>query len=114
MDAETTQRLIALNHQFYQTFAAHFSATRQRLQPGVLRMLPSILAARLRRTIIAMLSPIQHAVHLVGRMAGEAGHATFDPVDIGRHAVVFALVFILDPRAMAASAGQVHGRRPFE
>jgi len=45
MDPETTQRLIALNHQFYQTFAAHFSATRQRLQPGVQRMLPSILAA---------------------------------------------------------------------
>jgi len=46
MDPETIQRLIALNHQFYQTFAAHFSATRQRLQPGVLRLLPGILAAR--------------------------------------------------------------------
>ncbi len=46
MDAETTQRLIALNHQFYQTFATHFSATRQRLQPGVLRLLPGILTAR--------------------------------------------------------------------
>jgi tRNA (uracil-5-)-methyltransferase TRM9 len=45
MDPETIQRLIALNHQFYQTFAAHFSATRQRLQPGVLRLLPTITSA---------------------------------------------------------------------
>ena len=40
MDSDTIQRLLALNHQFYQTFAAPFSATRQRLQPGVLRLLP--------------------------------------------------------------------------
>nr|CAI78552.1 hypothetical protein [uncultured Chloroflexota bacterium] len=45
MDPETIQRLIALNHQFYQTFAAPFSATRQRLQPGVLRLLPTITSA---------------------------------------------------------------------
>ena len=45
MDPETIQRLLALNHQFYQTFAAPFSATRRRLQPGVLRLLPSILPA---------------------------------------------------------------------
>ncbi len=45
MNPETTQRLIALNHQFYQTFAAPFSATRQRLQPGVLRLLPAIFSA---------------------------------------------------------------------
>jgi len=43
MDSATLQRLLALNHQFYQTFAAPFSATRQRLQPGVLRLLPAIL-----------------------------------------------------------------------
>ena len=45
MDSATIQRLLSLNHQFYQTFAAPFSATRQRLQPGVLRLLPTILAA---------------------------------------------------------------------
>jgi len=39
MEPATAQRLIALNHQFYQTFAGPFSATRQRLQPGVLRIL---------------------------------------------------------------------------
>lgn len=32
------QRLVALNHQFYQTFAVQFDATRQRLQPGVRRL----------------------------------------------------------------------------
>ena len=42
MDSDTIQRLLALNYQFYQTFAAPFSATRQRLQPGVLRLLPAI------------------------------------------------------------------------
>jgi tRNA (uracil-5-)-methyltransferase TRM9 len=45
MDSDTVQRLLALNHQFYQTFAAPFSATRQRLQPGVLRLLPGMLNA---------------------------------------------------------------------
>ena len=43
MDSATLQHLLSLNHQFYQTFAAPFSATRQRLQPGVLRLLPAIL-----------------------------------------------------------------------
>jgi tRNA (uracil-5-)-methyltransferase TRM9 len=45
MDPDTIQRLLSLNHQFYQTFAAPFSATRQRLQPGVLRLLPTLLSA---------------------------------------------------------------------
>jgi len=31
----TVEQLLALNHQFYQTFALQFSATRLRLQPGV-------------------------------------------------------------------------------
>jgi SAM-dependent methyltransferase len=39
MEPAVAQRLIALNNQFYQTFAEPFSATRQRLQPGVLRIL---------------------------------------------------------------------------
>jgi len=38
----TISRLLDLNRQFYQTFAIPFSATRQRLQPGVLRLLDQI------------------------------------------------------------------------
>lgn len=38
MDPDTAQRLIDLNQRFYQTFAAPFSATRRRLQPGVRRL----------------------------------------------------------------------------
>ena len=39
---EVIQQLIELNRQFYQTFALQFSATRQRLQPGVQQVLQSI------------------------------------------------------------------------
>jgi SAM-dependent methyltransferase len=39
MDADTVSTLLELNRQFYQTFAASFSATRQRIQPGVRRLL---------------------------------------------------------------------------
>lgn len=39
---ETARRLLALNHQFYQTFAKEFSDTRQRLQPGVLKIISAI------------------------------------------------------------------------
>jgi len=38
----TISRLLELNRQFYQTFAIPFSATRQRLQPGVIRILDQI------------------------------------------------------------------------
>jgi tRNA (uracil-5-)-methyltransferase TRM9 len=38
----TLSRLLDLNRQFYQTFALQFSATRQRLQPGVMRILEQI------------------------------------------------------------------------
>jgi SAM-dependent methyltransferase len=41
MDEAVVQRLLALNHQFYQTFAVQFGATRLRLQPGVRRLLDS-------------------------------------------------------------------------
>jgi SAM-dependent methyltransferase len=42
MDEHTAARLLDLNRQFYQTFALQFSATRQRLQPGVQRALAGI------------------------------------------------------------------------
>lgn len=44
MKPETAAHMTALNHQFYQTFSADFSATRQRLQPGVLRALANLPA----------------------------------------------------------------------
>ncbi|MEJ2756880.1 MAG: class I SAM-dependent methyltransferase [Anaerolineales bacterium] len=42
MQPEIANQLLKLNHQFYQTFAEHFSATRQRLQPGVIRVIEAI------------------------------------------------------------------------
>lgn len=39
VDTETIKRLAELNLQFYQTLARPFAATRQRLQPGVKRLL---------------------------------------------------------------------------
>ena len=39
MNPDTIQKLLELNRVFYQTFAAQFSATRQRIQPGVRRVL---------------------------------------------------------------------------
>lgn len=42
MKPEIAQTLIELNRQFYQTFAADFSATRGRLQPGVRAILEQI------------------------------------------------------------------------
>ena len=42
MNPTTLSRLLELNRQFYQTFALPFSTTRQRLQPGVMRILGQI------------------------------------------------------------------------
>ncbi len=39
MKPETAQKLLNVNRQFYQTFANQFSATRQRIQPGVRKIL---------------------------------------------------------------------------
>lgn len=41
MNSATAQRLIELNREFYDHFGADFSATRQRLQPGVTRLVDS-------------------------------------------------------------------------
>lgn len=43
MKPDIINQLIELNRQFYQTFAADFSATRQRLQPGVRQILEQVL-----------------------------------------------------------------------
>jgi tRNA (uracil-5-)-methyltransferase TRM9 len=42
MEESVIQRLLGLNQQFYQTFAGAFSATRQRVQPGMRRLLPRL------------------------------------------------------------------------
>ncbi len=42
MDPKTASRLIEINRQFYEDFSKEFSATRQRLQPGVQRILSSL------------------------------------------------------------------------
>jgi SAM-dependent methyltransferase len=42
MDRAAAQKLLALNRQFYQTFALQFSDTRGRLQPGVQRILAGL------------------------------------------------------------------------
>ena len=42
MQIDTINYLIELNRQFYQTFGSQFSATRQRLQPGVRRILERV------------------------------------------------------------------------
>ncbi len=42
MDTATAEQLITLNKQFYQTFGREFSSTRQRLQPGVKRILERV------------------------------------------------------------------------
>jgi tRNA (uracil-5-)-methyltransferase TRM9 len=43
MNSQTAGRLINLNKQFYQTFGREFSSTRQRLQPGVRRILDGLV-----------------------------------------------------------------------
>jgi tRNA (uracil-5-)-methyltransferase TRM9 len=42
VEADVIKILIDLNRKFYQTFAQEFSATRQRLQPGVVRILDQV------------------------------------------------------------------------
>jgi trans-aconitate methyltransferase len=42
MRPDVIQTLLDLNQEFYQTFAIHFSETRERVQPGVLRAISGI------------------------------------------------------------------------
>ena len=42
MNSATAERLLSINREFYNRFGAQFSATRQRLQPGVKRFLDSL------------------------------------------------------------------------
>lgn len=45
MNAQTQQHLIDLNRRFYDQFAASFSDTRNRAQPGVRELVPELLSA---------------------------------------------------------------------
>ncbi len=42
MKQDTVNKIIEINREFYQTFAGHFAATRQRLQPGVQKILSTL------------------------------------------------------------------------
>ncbi|MEW5872388.1 MAG: class I SAM-dependent methyltransferase [Chloroflexota bacterium] len=42
MNSDTINHLLELNQRFYQTFAAQFAATRQRIQPGVRRVITNL------------------------------------------------------------------------
>src|SRR5262245_3172128 len=42
MNFAIAERLLAINHEFYNNFGDEFSATRQRLQPGVKKILETI------------------------------------------------------------------------
>jgi SAM-dependent methyltransferase len=42
MDVTTARKLLSINHQFYQTLARSFSATRRRVQPGVRKILDDL------------------------------------------------------------------------
>ena len=44
MNSVTANRLLAINREFYTNFGDHFSATRQRLQPGARKILDTIRA----------------------------------------------------------------------
>ena len=44
MNSTTAQRLLEINREFYNRFGDQFSATRQRLQPGVRKILETIQA----------------------------------------------------------------------
>ena len=44
MNSTTAQRLLKINREFYNRFGDQFSATRQRLQPGVRKILETIQA----------------------------------------------------------------------
>ena len=45
MEPNVQQRLLEINRRFYDRFAPSFSATRDRVQPGVRRLLPQVISA---------------------------------------------------------------------
>lgn len=54
MEPDVTKQLLDLNASFYQTFATEFSATRQRIQPGVMRLVNEYFFLRDEKTEIEL------------------------------------------------------------
>jgi len=100
MKNETAARLLTLNKQFYQTFGQEFSSTRQRLQPGVLRVLDmlngdetildlgcgngELARERMRRGHRALYTGLDFSLALleVARLGWEDAPATFIRADL--------------------------------
>ena len=107
MDALVAARLLALNREFYQTFSADFAQTRERLQPGVVRIAREV--ARAARLLDLGCGGAQLATHLLAEKAPrlylgldlslrllhharsgslpEAGHARFACADLSAAAL---------------------------
>jgi SAM-dependent methyltransferase len=67
MDTLVAARLLALNREFYQTFSADFAQTRERLQPGVVRIAREV--ARAARLLDLGCGGAQLATHLLAEKA---------------------------------------------
>ncbi len=73
MDADITKQLIELNRKFYDQFGESFSATRQRLQPGVKQILDSIQADESVLDLGCGNGHFLHALHDRGHQAALLG-----------------------------------------
>ena len=73
MDADITKQLIELNRKFYDQFGESFSATRQRLQPGVMKVLDSIQADESVLDLGCGNGHFLHALHERGHQAALLG-----------------------------------------
>lgn len=73
MDADITKQLIELNRKFYDQFGESFSATRQRLQPGVMKVLDSIQADESVLDLGCGNGHFLHALHDRGHQAALLG-----------------------------------------
>ena len=73
MDADITKQLIELNRKFYDQFGESFSATRQRLQPGVKKILDSIQADESVLDLGCGNGHFLHALHDRGHQAALLG-----------------------------------------
>jgi tRNA (uracil-5-)-methyltransferase TRM9 len=93
MKPATIQQLVDLNRQFYQTFAVQFSRTRQRLQPGVQRILHSL--------------PLQANVLDLGCGNGELARALVLRGQVGAYTGLdFAPEMLVDARKRLAELAQ--------
>jgi SAM-dependent methyltransferase len=73
MHPDITAKLLAINREFYQTFADSFDATRQRLQPGTLRLMQQIQPADRVLDLGCGNGNLFHALHLQGFQGSYTG-----------------------------------------